>query len=109
MSLTSRARIEVLLVVAAIAAPLGALPVEPVSYAQARGGDQKGKDEETKPQQVSGKVVDRQSNPLTNIEVTIAGPKATSSKKTVSGGAFSFEVPPGDYKITATSGDKKAT
>jgi hypothetical protein len=94
-----------MLILAAIGLALAAASLGPACFAQ----NQKEKSDDTKPVQVKGKVVDRQGNPLSNVEVSIDGPKAPGPKKTGHDGAFTFEVPPGDYKITAKSGNKSAS
>jgi len=57
---------------------------------------------------VTGSVVDRDGTPLARAEVSFEGPQGGSAW-TDSDGAFEFEGPTGDYRVTVKSGGKSQT
>jgi hypothetical protein len=52
---------------------------------------------------VTGTVVDRDGNPVTQAQVSLSGPKSGSAW-TDGDGAFQFEGPPGDYRARSRPG-----
>jgi carboxypeptidase family protein len=62
--------------------------------------------EETKTFKVSGKVVDRDGEPQGQAKVSFDGPKRGEAW-TGRDGAFSFEGPAGDYRVTVKIGSKQ--
>jgi hypothetical protein len=96
MPLQSGIRVEICLILAAFAQGQQTLPafmVEPARFMQTAFLTGQ---EEPKSVQVKGKVVDRQGKGITDVEVTIEGPKGSATKKTGNGGVFTFEGPPGN-------------
>jgi hypothetical protein len=96
-----------LLIVTAIGQPTHAAAAHSSEVAAANQEEKKAEAKLTV--QVKGRVVDRNGKGLASIEVTAEGPKGAVTKRTGATGAYSFEGPPGKYKITAKAGAKTAT
>lgn len=89
-----------------VRAGFSAAGLTPLEAAQEKGkGKEKEKGPEVRPVQVTGQVVDRQGSGLVNIDVTAEGQNVKVAKKSGQSGAFSFELPPGKYRVSAKSGN----